>query len=112
MRDIEKFKQDQEKGLLVKKMNAGSKIVYSTVINNAILRAARRKRISEETANRCIQMWDKEMVKRPQSLFWSLYAASQLLEVAKRRKKGELASARIVLCDVKNAIRNSRIALH
>lgn len=112
MRNSEKFKQDQELGMQVKKRNAGAKYLMSTIINNAILRAARRKRISQDTAKRCLYSWDKELSTRPASVMWNHYASTQLLEVAKRRKQGQLASARIVLCDVKFALRTARIALN
>jgi hypothetical protein len=111
MKNSEKAKKDHERGLMVKQMRSAAKYSPSTVINNSILRAARRKHISNDTANRCIQSWDKQLTKRSQSLFWSLYASSKLLEVANRRKQGQLASARIVLCDVKFALRTSRISL-
>lgn len=111
MRNSEKVKKDQERGLMVKQMRSAAKLSPNTVINNSILRAARRKRISQDTANRCIESWDKQQAKRPNSLFWNMYAASRLLDVATRRKQGNLASARIVLCDAKNAIRNARISL-
>jgi hypothetical protein len=111
MRNSEKVKKDQERGLMVKQMRSAAKYSPNTVINNAILRAARRNRISPDTANRCIHTWDKELAARPASVMWNQYAATQLLEVAKRRKQGYLASAKIVLCDVKFAIRTARIAL-
>jgi hypothetical protein len=111
MRNSEKVKKDQERGLMVKKMRSAAKYSPNTAINNAILRAARRNRISPDTANRCLQTWNKELAARPASVMWNLYAASQLLEVAKRRKQGNLASAKIVLCDAKVAIRTARIAL-
>jgi len=111
MRNSEKVKNDQERGLIIKKMRSAAKYSPNTVINNAILRAARRNRISPDTANRCLHTWDKELAARPASLLWNLYASSQLLEVAKRRKQGHLASAKIVLCDVKFALRTARIAL-
>jgi hypothetical protein len=104
MRDMRKFKQDEQNGLFIKSMRAGEKGLTTTIVASTISRALRRHRITKDVARRASVHWAHEQCNRPKSQIWSLVANDQLLEVARLRKQGKVSLAKVVLKNARDAI--------